>query len=857
MPGQTITVTSTAELQAAYATLASQPDGGTILVAQGVEPVEISLKDSPQSASSVTIKSADTGAPTQASIIHFSDVSNVTVEGFHISSIGTTRAAHLEDLSIDSSENITIKDVVFEGSATEKYDPDDPSTNLAATMSDIRNTTDITFSNNTVSGYYQGLVFKESKDINVLDNEIFELQGDGIRLAGVERVTIDGNHLHDFHGTTYDFNHNDMIQLWSRNVDTVSQDITISNNLLISGDGASSQSIFLGNEASDTDPTHIFKNITISDNVIYNGQGHGITAYFSDNVLIDNNTVLWNPEATVQANNSTAENSTPPRIFLDNVTNAQVRDNITSDIVTNTTTVQTGNKIIEYFDKTSDSYIENHFVNAFEGGGVSLEELTLRADSPWANVGAADSQPVLNAPSVEPIILHSTSGEDLYEVTLDAGLSVGPSGQLPSADYTYTWAFSDGTVKTGMKVSHSFDEAGEKSATLTIEKDGVVQATEVRSFTLESKVFADFDFTKGLEDASDYETALSSLAAGQYVQGEGVHISAGKNLSLDRSNDHIHSLESFSLSFDMKVTTDGDTGRFLHFANVMEASIKEDQTVSFRLITSDGSYTLNSSGPIYADGDLHNMTVTYEDGQLSLSFDGQEAASISASGQTAPPSHYHLTFGTSWGEGVNAVVSTVDFTSDKASLAGETQSASETAPTTPPVVETPPATDPTAETNGGTEVPDPDPVVDTTPAPPAPAPTPDPEPQIEPELQTEKPTAPETDTTPEPAPAPTPTPEPASVTQPTPAPTSAPETPQEGTLPTSDQSSLSGQVRDQFFKFLKDNGSVQTQSAASEPRPMPPADDDLFSLLKATKSEDEIAPVDQLEDEDDLANMLV
>ncbi|MEL6735605.1 MAG: PKD domain-containing protein [Pseudomonadota bacterium] len=716
---------------------------------------------------------------------------------------------------------------------------------------------------------------------------------------------IDGNHLHDFYGSSYDFNHNDMIQMWSGNANLLSQDVTISNNLLISSGGAGSQSIFLGNEQQRfDDPGHVYQNITITGNVIHNGVNHGITVNGANNVQISDNTVLWNPDAGLLSEAGGDVSSVAPRIALHNTTNGVVTDNITSAVYADTPITESGTQIVSYVSPDAVTYVDHHFVNASEGGAVALEDLQLRADSAYVGYGAGPSQPITQTSAgVEPVVLHRGSADDLYGIDLDASLSVDSSGSAGTSNYDYLWTFSDGTQKSGIAVSHVFAESGVKTATLQIQQNGQTLATETRSFELSSKTFAEFDFTQSLADASSYDTSLLTLDAGQYMAGQGVQIGEGKTLDISRANDQIHDLNSFSLSFDMKVTQAGDTGRFLHFVNVFEASIKSDQTVSFTVTTSEGTVTLDTPAPVFTDGAVHTTTLHYDGSQLSLEIDGTEVASTAASGKTAAASHYNLTFGTGWGNSVEAIVSKIEFTSDRATLEGTSGAQ---IPASPPVLPDPdpivpqpddapsgdqnaasaPVQDPAPADPPAAQVDPVDPVDSVDPVDPVPAPTPAPEPvasqAVEPTPAPTPAPAPEPEpvptpepqaaaSTPEPIAEPTPAPEPVApqAVEPTPASTPAstpapaapapsePEpAPQAAVLQPADQDSLAGRVRDQFLKFLKTGTEPQTQVQNSSPRPSTDEGDDLFSLLTPTTPAEEVAPVDNA-DEDILDDMLV
>ena len=88
-----------------------------------------------------------------------------------------------------------------------------------------------------------------------------------------------------------------MIQFWTNGTTSPSTNITISENFLDSGNGEWTQSIFMRNEAVDSQGagTEMFyQNVLIENNVIYNAHTHGITVGEADGLIIRNNTILQN-----------------------------------------------------------------------------------------------------------------------------------------------------------------------------------------------------------------------------------------------------------------------------------------------------------------------------------------------------------------------------------------------------------------------------------------------------------------------------------------------------------------------------------------------------------------------------------
>ncbi|MEM7622871.1 MAG: hypothetical protein AAF235_06670, partial [Planctomycetota bacterium] len=72
--------------------------------------------------------------------------------------------------------------------------------------------------------------------------------GDAVRIAGMQDMLVEGNHLHSMLGTPHAINHADMIQFWGTNAKQNTERVTIRENVISTGDGPTYQMIFGGND---------------------------------------------------------------------------------------------------------------------------------------------------------------------------------------------------------------------------------------------------------------------------------------------------------------------------------------------------------------------------------------------------------------------------------------------------------------------------------------------------------------------------------------------------------------------------------------------------------------------------------
>ena len=668
---QTVVVSTAEELSEAYASL-SASGGGTILVSSDAEPFPLEINgggDDP-----VTIRSEDPEDPVHISRLSLMGVENVTVSDFYVFSDGLAldpdRKSYHDDLNIYNSTNIEVSDIVFKGDAEGFMDPSDPDVVWGVTLGDIKDSTGVTFTDNTASNYWMGLGVFNSYDTVVSGNEFTALQADGIRMMGVDGIEISGNYLHDFLGSLNKYNHDDMIQLFSTGADFVSRDITITGNILDASGGAGSQTMFLGNERDKAEPDHVYENIVITDNLIYNGSRNGIFLAGADGVQIENNTLLWNPDAGTQAESGDPTKTSAPEIRLNRVDNGEVTGNIAAGFPPGSDAVLvTDNQTVNYVNPFASNYVGTHFVNVVEGGLTDIRDLRLLPDSPWAGMGSSLSQPATQSSDgdVEAVMTMQASPTDPLEWTFDASLSLDAEGYADSADYTFAWVFTDGSTAEGIQVTHNFETHGDFGASLAVVKDGEIVDLIARSLTVDPDTLFSFDFETGIKDLSPYSSSLDDQSSQNLTEGEdgqGYQLGGDRKINITRSNDQIHSLESFGLNLDLAANTETASGTFLYFHKVFEARIESDGRVSFELKTSEGVYEIVSDSVIFDDTDFHNIEIGFDgvNGSLVMRADGEIVAETEAFGSTAPKTHYGIAIGNTFSGSVHAVVDNIVMT---------------------------------------------------------------------------------------------------------------------------------------------------------------------------------------------------
>jgi len=151
--------------------------------------------------------------------------------------------------------------------------------------------------NNRFEMFHRGLVVFRCQDIEIKRNVIHKIRSDGMNLAEVKNVLISENRIFDFLRSEDSSDHADMIQFWTNGTSAPTSDVVIQGNILNSGSGLYSQSIFMRNDLVDrglAGDEMFYRNITIEQNLIGNAHLHGITVgetsglSIKDNVLVQN-----------------------------------------------------------------------------------------------------------------------------------------------------------------------------------------------------------------------------------------------------------------------------------------------------------------------------------------------------------------------------------------------------------------------------------------------------------------------------------------------------------------------------------------------------------------------------------------
>jgi Ca2+-binding RTX toxin-like protein len=181
------------------------------------------------------------------------------------------------DFQVKESSNVTFDSVLIRGQAGDVgYDS-------APFM--VRNSANITITNSEVTHARYGINLLDNYDVTVSRNYFHDLRTDGLRAGANSNIKISENYFTDFHPAAG--NHPDAIQFWTTNTDASASNITITDNVILRGDGAAVQGIFVRDE-SNVLP---YRNLVIDGNLVVGGMYNSIYANNASGLTVTNNTV--------------------------------------------------------------------------------------------------------------------------------------------------------------------------------------------------------------------------------------------------------------------------------------------------------------------------------------------------------------------------------------------------------------------------------------------------------------------------------------------------------------------------------------------------------------------------------------
>ncbi len=248
--------------------------------------------------SPVILQPQQAGKRPELAGLHIADSNSITLEGLALSykALGDGESVFTAPFRVYSSSNITFSDMLIEGDLARGHGSAEDGFPAGKGLL-VRDSQYVTIKNCEIRTLFLGLSVHRSKNVVISGNEIHGLRKDGLTLAQVQNLLVEGNYFHSFNRAPDAGDHADMIQLWTNKTDAPTDGVTVRNNVFNSGHGLWTQTIFIRNDLVDKGRAGkelFFRNIRIENNVIINAHIHGIYVGETDGLTIVNNTLIRN-----------------------------------------------------------------------------------------------------------------------------------------------------------------------------------------------------------------------------------------------------------------------------------------------------------------------------------------------------------------------------------------------------------------------------------------------------------------------------------------------------------------------------------------------------------------------------------
>lgn len=666
----TITVSNNSELLDALQNV----DGATTILLNSGEYGALDLNVAKQPftnfSETVTIKSADPNDTAVFSGATLSGVENLTFDTVKINYEAATGAPDWTQVfQINSSNNIKIVNSIFDGDIAEGTNSAADGYGAGHGLS-VKDSTNITVSDSEFFNWKRAGTFSDVDNLLVDNNNVHNIRSDGFDFANADNVIIEKNYFHDFKKSPESGDHMDMIQFWTNQTDSPSVNVIIRENVLDSGIGDATQSIFMRNDMVDrglAGPEMYYQNILIENNLIYNAHMHGITVGETNGLIIRNNTILHNedsasgklvfvPTINIASPSTGVEvlNNIVPSLNLDENENHTVDNNL----------------IVQRDFPNEDNYYGDLFVNALADSHATLADLKAIPDSiiEQMGVGSTLTQFDLTPEQTTGFIADQQGiGLDLLTHTFDATKLFDSDGAVDLAAAQIQWQFGDGGTADTFEPSYTFKDAGEYTvqAQITLGDGTSVSIDKVIQVETPLALYANFDGNG--QDQSDNINNVQIDDAVTFEEGQfGEAIRLNNGLVTYETTPEFLNNSEYTLYFDFKKDAGNENaaGRVINFSDSFVIVITDDG-VDAAVTTDNANGWLRAKDIGVNDADWHRVALTFSstEGAAILYVDGHEVARLDGLEghiQTGQKGH-DLHVGNPWGDSFSGLIDNLAF----------------------------------------------------------------------------------------------------------------------------------------------------------------------------------------------------
>lgn len=644
----TVTVSTAVELLAA---LEAAQGGETILLEAG-NYGELNLWIGRETfsnfASEVTITSADPDNLASFERVKLNGVENLTLDNILFDYDAAPGAPYYDKpFSIWNSQGITVRNATFDGDLAENAGAllDGYGTGIGLY---VRDSSDMVADNNLFYNWTYAAQFDNIARLDVVNNEVHSSRVDGLQFVRVDDVLIEGNYLHDFKQHPDGTDHMDMIQFWTQGTSEPSTNIIIRGNILDSGDGNFTQSIFMRNEEVDLGRAGLemyYQNVLIEDNVIHNAHAHGITVGETSGLTVQNNTILHNRDT-----GDAGEVNVPTINMKDASLDVLITGNIVPrlGIESGFDRIVQNNLIVQSDDPAGDNYVGDLFVDGLAGSLATLDDLRALPGGLVEQLGVGSFLTRFDTTPEDAtgyITGNAGNGMQLLTHSLDASALFGPEGPLDLSGATVAWDFGDGNSGTGFTGNHTWQQAGTYDVTALVTLADGQTVNLGKTIAVQSPLALHATFDNGAQDLSDIS---NDVVVGNAVTYEGAADNQALRLNQDtvayKRNAELVNNSEYTLQVDFKkdVGSEGAGGTLVYFSSSFIVTIAADG-LHVELGTDQGTRWFKA-GVDLNDADWHRLALTFSgaDGAAIVYLDGVEVTRVTGlegAVQTGSSSH--------------------------------------------------------------------------------------------------------------------------------------------------------------------------------------------------------------------------
>lgn len=515
--------------------------------------------------------------------------------------------------------------------------------------------------------FLRGLLVAESSDVTIRGNDLHSIRSDGMDFFEVEGVRIEENSVHDFLRSEELGDHADMIQFWTTGADTSSRDIAIRNNVLNSGAGLYTQSIFLRNEKverGEAGSELYYRNVLIEGNVIINAHLHGISVGESDTVVIRNNSVIRN--ASSSGDDPNPGLWTPQIRVAERSRNVVIERNVVGRITGpdgQPDWAVADNLMIQDQRPEKPGYYDRVFVAARNGDPGDLASFAPLPGGPLdkTSLGAPrlSAMPELGDHPAEvgfrPLIRMQPSPTDPRDIHFTTSTDRLPAG-IDRKTARFLWQFEDGTGLEGETVQRSFPGGARQRLTLTLALPNGKTFSSHATVSVPGPVVATFRPDEGLAGWDDGRRIQLDLPDGV---AKGAPLPIGDEAPAiaipKEAMGAFFGANDFRLDLQLKrrggVVSTGEVLR-IHGSLVLRVRLRGQIEATLTTHSAARPVSLVSRPGLYTGDDWQTVSVAYSatTGIARLFIDETEADRARTFGRIKPMEFWGLSFGNPFGK---------------------------------------------------------------------------------------------------------------------------------------------------------------------------------------------------------------